>query len=78
MIEQLKAEEFLHSGRIAVVGASDDPKNFGGYVRRALVEHGIDTVSVNPTLDTVGGVPCCPSLDHRLVRRLNQSVAKAA
>src|SRR4051794_28295511 len=63
MIDQRKADEFLHSGRIAVVGASDDPKNFGGSVHRALVEHGINVVSVNPTANTIGGARCYPTLE---------------
>jgi predicted CoA-binding protein len=58
VIEQRKVQEFLANGPIAVVGASDDPKNFGGTVGRALVEHGIDVVYVNPKHDVVGGEPC--------------------
>src|SRR4051812_42490912 len=62
MIDSTNALEFLHSGRIAIVGASDDPKNFGGTVRRALVERGIDVVAVNPNVDTVGSGACYPTL----------------
>jgi predicted CoA-binding protein len=57
VIDQQQATAFLTSGRIAVVGASDDPKNFGGNIRRSLIEHGADVVTVNPTVDTVGGEP---------------------
>jgi uncharacterized protein len=62
MIDPEKARAFLRCGRIAVVGASDDPKSFGGTVRRALVDHGIDVVTVNPNATAVGGAPCYPSL----------------
>src|SRR4051794_37864019 len=63
MIDQRKAEEFLHSGRIVVVGASDDPKNFGGSILPTLAAHGIDVVAVNPTAVRVGDSPCYPTLD---------------
>ena len=62
MIDPIQARAFLACGRIAVVGASDDPKSFGGTVRRALVDHGIDVVTVNPNVPTVGGETCYPSL----------------
>jgi predicted CoA-binding protein len=62
MIDQRSAEEFLASGRIAVVGASDDPKNFGGTILRELLAHGIDAVAVNPQHDVVAGRPCVASV----------------
>jgi predicted CoA-binding protein len=62
MIDPEQARTFLGCGRIAIVGASDDPKNFGGAVRRALVEHGVDVVAVNPKQTSVGGEPCYPTL----------------
>jgi predicted CoA-binding protein len=62
MINEAQARAFLACGRIAVVGASDDAKNFGGAVRKALVEHGLDVETVNPNAETVGGRPCYPSL----------------
>ena len=62
MIDAAHARAFLTSGRIAVVGASDDPKNFGGTVLRALVDHGVDVVAVNPNETAVGGATCFPSL----------------
>jgi predicted CoA-binding protein len=58
VINQEEAVEFLRSGRIAVVGASDDPKNFGGTILRALTDHGVEVVPVNPRYDEVGGGPC--------------------
>jgi len=62
VINQTEAVEFLHAGRIAVVGASDDQKNFGGTVLRALTDHGIEAVPVNPHHDQVGGQPCYAGL----------------
>jgi predicted CoA-binding protein len=58
VVNQEEAVEFLRSGRIAVVGASDDAKNFGGTVLRALADHGVDAVPVNPGHDEVGGRSC--------------------
>src|SRR3954453_2532318 len=48
MIDSRIAQGFLAGHRIAVVGASDEPKNFGGVILRALVDHGYDPVPVNP------------------------------
>jgi uncharacterized protein len=62
MIDEQRARAFLACGRIAVVGASDDQKNFGGAVQRALVDHGVDVVCVNPRVDAVGGQPSYPSV----------------
>lgn len=64
MIDQRAAREFLGSGHLAIVGASDDDKNFGSYIRTALIGHGVDVVSVNPHCETVGGQPCYPDLQH--------------
>ena len=62
VIDPEQARAFLGCGRIAVVGASDDPKSFGGTIRRALVDHGVDVVTVNPNVTTVGGDVCYPTL----------------
>ena len=48
--------------RIAVVGASDDPQNFGRTVYRELRDHGHDVAAVNPGATTVLGDPCHPDL----------------
>ena len=62
MVTTEAADEFLSCGRIALVGASDDKGNFGRTIREALVEHGIDVVVINPTVETVGGEVSHPSL----------------
>ena len=62
MIDPDRAREFLSHRRVAVVGASDDARNFGGTVLRALLEHGYDAVPVNPNQATVAGVGCYPDL----------------
>jgi predicted CoA-binding protein len=62
MIDPGMAQTFLDGKCIAVVGASDDPKSFGGIIFRALLDHGIDAVAVNPRYDTVSDRPCYPAL----------------
>ena len=62
MIDQNTAAAFLTAGRIAVVGASDDPRKFGNTVYRALRDHGIEAVAVNPRAVAVAGDPCFPDL----------------
>ncbi len=62
VIDQGKANAFLAVGRIVVVGASDDAKNFGFPICQALIEHGIQTVAVHPQAPSSGGAPCYPDL----------------
>lgn len=62
VIDQGKATAFLAAGRIAVVGASDHPRNFGHAICEALVEHGIQTVAVHPEAPSSAGAPCYPDL----------------
>jgi predicted CoA-binding protein len=51
---------FVHAHRIAVVGASRDPKDFSRYVLRELQRCGFDAVAVNPALTDAGGVRVFP------------------
>jgi uncharacterized protein len=62
MINPTDATAFLRAGRIAVVGASDEPKNFGRTICQALVDHDVDTVAVHPNATEVAGVACYPAL----------------
>jgi predicted CoA-binding protein len=62
MIDPAQATAFLSAGRIAVVGASDEPKNFGRTIVRALTDHGIDAIAVHPEAISVSGRPCYPDL----------------
>src|SRR4051812_93365 len=63
MIDPQMVESFLGSDRIAVVGASDDPKSFGSTVFQALLDHGCTVVPVNPAHDKVAAMTCYPSLE---------------
>jgi predicted CoA-binding protein len=62
MIDPNMAIEFLAAGRIAVIGASDDPHNFGNTVYRALRDHQIGVVAVNPHASEVAGDRCYASV----------------
>lgn len=62
MIDPGVIEEFLAQRRLAVVGVSDQPSNFGRTIHRALREHGYDVVAVNPHVGEVDGGPCYPGL----------------
>jgi predicted CoA-binding protein len=50
--------DFLALGRIAVVGASRDPKETSAVLFRELRRRGYDVVPVNPNAAEVDGVPC--------------------
>lgn len=50
--------DFLAQKRIAVVGVSQDPKDFSRGLLRALREQGYDAVAVNPQLSSADDAPC--------------------
>jgi uncharacterized protein len=58
VIDQQMVDEFLSHERLAVIGASDDPRNFGRTVYTELRDHGYCPVAVHPTAATVAGDPC--------------------
>ena len=62
MIDPADIEDFLAAKRIAVVGASDDRKNFARTIYRELRQHGYDVVPVNTGTSSVDGDPCYPDL----------------
>ncbi|HEX7165550.1 MAG TPA: CoA-binding protein [Acidimicrobiales bacterium] len=62
MINPEAVQEFLGQHRIAVIGASDDPKSFGNTIFQAMKDHGYDAVPVHPTVPEVDGVTCYPDL----------------
>ena len=61
-VDPERAHQFLDCGRIAVVGASDDAKNFGGTILRSLSEQGVPVVAVNPHERAVSGRRCYPDV----------------
>ena len=62
MIDPVAAQEFLALDRIALVGVSDDRRNFAATVFKELRSRGVDVVPVNPNTDTVQHQPCYPDL----------------
>ncbi len=62
MIDERAAKEFLALGRLAVVGVSADPRQFGNVVYKALKEHGVDVVPVHPSDLTVAGDTVFPDI----------------
>ncbi|MGB8857723.1 MAG: CoA-binding protein [Ilumatobacteraceae bacterium] len=58
VVDRAAVARFLAAPRIALVGASSDPKKFGNSVFRALRDHGYDVVPVNPGAAEIEGVPC--------------------
>lgn len=62
VVDQSAIKRFLSGHRFAVVGASDDPKNFGRTVVTELTSHGFEVVAVNPNATEVAGVPSYPDV----------------
>jgi hypothetical protein len=58
LVSERSVATFLAGHRIALIGASDDPKNFSSTVLTELVAHDYDVVPVNPTKDRVADRPC--------------------
>jgi uncharacterized protein len=56
-------DEFLSFKRIAIVGASRDPKHFSRYVMDEFVKRGYDVTPVNPNADEIAGLKCARSLE---------------
>jgi uncharacterized protein len=50
--------DFLAQKRIAVAGASRNPKNFNTLLFHDLRQRGYDAVPVNPNAKEIDGVPC--------------------
>jgi predicted CoA-binding protein len=50
--------DFLAQKRIAVAGASRNPKDFNTLLFHDLRQHGYDAVPVNPNAKEIDGVPC--------------------
>jgi predicted CoA-binding protein len=56
-VDEDVARRFLDSGRIAVVGASDQKGNFGAAIAKELLAHGVDVVVVHPSGLGAAGCP---------------------
>ena len=58
------ANELLRhtSTRIAVVGASNDPRKFGNIITRDMIRHGYRVFPVNPAESSIAGLTVYPTL----------------
>lgn len=54
--------QFLEPGKIAVAGASRNPKKFGGMLVKDLKEKGFEIYPVNPNADEIQGLKCYKSV----------------
>jgi uncharacterized protein len=62
MIDAAVAVEMLGQPRLALIGATDDPKSLSSAIAEGLRAHDVDVVPVNPNRTTVDGVACYPSV----------------
>jgi predicted CoA-binding protein len=59
-----EANELLRraSTRIAVVGASNDPRKYGNIITKDMLRHGYQVFPVNPNEKTIAGLAVYPTL----------------
>lgn len=55
---------FLEPRKMAVAGASRNPKKFGGVVFKELMERGFELYPVNPNADDIMGKKCYKGVDE--------------
>jgi hypothetical protein len=58
-----KIQDFIQIKRLAVAGVSHSEQKFGNAIYKELKERGYEVYGVNPTLETIAGDKCYPSLD---------------
>jgi uncharacterized protein len=59
-----RIEAFLNQKRFAVVGVSQNPKDFSRALFREFRDRGYDPVPVNPAAGEIEGQPCFPRLQE--------------
>jgi len=62
MVTLNQINSFLAPRKMAVAGASRNPKKFGGYVFAELKQKGFQLYPVNPNADEIQGVKCFKSV----------------
>jgi len=55
-------DEFISLRKFAIVGASDNPEKYGNEIIHDLKSRGYDVYPINPCLEEIDGIRCCPSL----------------
>jgi predicted CoA-binding protein len=62
MVTITDIQQFLEPKKMAVAGASRNPKKFGGMVFRELLKKGYDVYPINPETREIEGVKCYASV----------------
>ena len=57
-------QEFLMPKKLAIAGASRNPKKFGGTVMTELSKKGFELFPVHPVATEINGVPCFKSISE--------------
>lgn len=50
--------------RVAVIGASQKPERYSNQAVRMLLEHGHETIPVNPAIDKIEGITVARHISH--------------
>jgi len=64
MVTLNQINSFLAPRKMAVAGASRNPKKFGGYVFAELKQKGFELYPINPNADEIQGVKCFKSVEE--------------
>lgn len=62
MVAKKQIDEFFETGKLALAGASRDPRKFSGSVFKELRAKGVDVVPVNPNAKEIQGEKCYRSV----------------
>lgn len=57
---------------VAIIGASNDRSKYGNKATRAFLNQGWDVYPINPSLETIEGIPAFPRLDDVPVEHLDR------
>ncbi len=78
-------QRFLAPKKLAIAGASRNPKKFGGMIIKELKERGFDIYPVNPNADEIQGIKCYHSVTelpnevkHLLIATPKESITEVA
>jgi predicted CoA-binding protein len=64
MVSLNEIQNFLAPRKMAVAGASRNPKKFGGAIFMELKEKGFDLYPINPNAEEIQGIKCYKSVDE--------------
>lgn len=64
MVTLNEIQNFLALRKMAVAGASRNPKKFGGAIFKELKDKGFDLYPINPNAEEIQGIKCYKSVDE--------------